>query len=132
MDDNDNSIVTNAVHTSGSNSQALAVFLSQYASQSNRLSTHQKKESPLGAAIKVAMDTALWRSFECRKDCLFGKHYVEVQSKHTLEENTCMMSSKDNRVSIPPKRFRIGLSDDGDCDLSQDTKNLVHNFQTLG
>ena len=56
---------------------------------------------------------------------------VEVQSKRSMKENTCMTSSKDNRVSIP-KRFRIRFSDDGDCDSSQDTKNLVHNFQTLG
>ena len=73
LDDNDNSIVTNAVHTLGSNSQALVAILSQYASQSNRLSIHQMKEFPVGAAITVAMDTAPWRSFECRKDCLFGK-----------------------------------------------------------
>ena len=73
LEDNDNSIVTNAVNTSGSNSQALAAILSQYASQSNRLSIRQKKESPLGAAITVAVDTAPWRSFECGKDCLFGK-----------------------------------------------------------
>ena len=26
-----------------------------------------------------------------------------------------MMSFKDNRVSIPPKRFRFGLSDDWEC-----------------
>ena len=70
---NDNSIVTFVVHTSGSNSQALKAILSQYASQSNVLLTIQKKESPLGAAIKVAVDTAPWRSFECRKDYLFGK-----------------------------------------------------------
>ena len=70
MDDailDDNSIVTNAVHTSGSNSQALAVVLSQCESQSNRLSAYQKKESPMGAAIIVAVDPAPWRSFECRK-----------------------------------------------------------------
>ena len=73
LEDNDNSIVTNAVHTSGSNSQALAAILSQYASQSNRLSIHQKKESPLGAAIIVAVDTAPWRSFECRKGLLLRK-----------------------------------------------------------
>ena len=81
LDDNDNSIVTNAVHTSGSNSQVLAAILSQYAFQSNRLSIHQKKESPLGAAIKVAVDTAPWRSFECSKDCLFGKHYHQGSVK---------------------------------------------------
>ena len=27
----------------------------------------------------------------------------EVQSKHSTEGNTCMTSSEDNRVSIPPK-----------------------------
>ena len=60
--------------TSGSNSQALeAISLSQYTSQSNRLSTIQQKESPLEAAIYVAVDTASWRSFECRKDYFFGK-----------------------------------------------------------
>ena len=36
----------------------------------------------------------------------------EVQSKHSTEENTCMTSSEDNRVSIPPKRSGIGLTDD--------------------
>ena len=29
----------------------------------------------MGAAIIVAVDSAPWRSFECRKDCLFGKHF---------------------------------------------------------
>ena len=53
-----------------------------------------EKESPLGAAIIVAVDTVLWRSF------------------------TCMTSSKHNQVSIPLKRFRIRLSDDGDCNSS--------------
>ena len=36
----------------------------------------------------------------------------EVQSKHSTEENTCMTSSEDSRVSIPPKRSGIGLTDD--------------------
>ena len=40
---------------------------------------------------------------------------VEVQSKHSVKENTCMTSFKYNRVSTPPKRFRFGLSDDGEC-----------------
>ena len=53
----------------------LQYFLSQYTSQLNRLSTLQKKESPLGAAITVTVDIAPWRSFECSKDCLFGKHF---------------------------------------------------------
>ena len=55
LNENDNSIAIIAVHMSGSNSQALAAILSQCASQSNRLSTLQKKESPLGVAIIVAV-----------------------------------------------------------------------------
>ena len=84
LEDSDNSIVTNAVHTSGSNSQALAAILSQYTFQLNRMSTHQKKESPLGAAIIVAVDTTPWRSFECREDCLFGKlfHRGPIKTFH--------------------------------------------------
>ena len=39
----------------------------------------------------------------------------EVQSEHSTEENTCMTSSVGNRVSIPPKRSGIGLSDDRSC-----------------
>ena len=43
----------------------------------------------------------------------------EVQWKHTTEKNTCMTSSEDNLVSIPPKRSGIGLSDDRSCVSSQ-------------
>ena len=43
----------------------------------------------------------------------------EVQSEHSTEENTCMTSSVGNRVSIPPKRSGIGLSDDRSCVSSQ-------------
>ena len=44
------------------------------------------------------------------------KSSIKVQSKHSVEENTCMTSSKDNQVSLPLKRFKFGLSDDGECD----------------
>ena len=40
---------------------------------------------------------------------------VEVQSIHSMEVNTFITSFKDNRVSISPKRFRFGLSDDREC-----------------
>ena len=42
-------------------------------------------------------------------DCLFGKHFRRGPVKTCRGGNTCMMSSKDNRVSIPPKRFRFAL-----------------------
>ena len=35
-----------------------------------------------------------------------------VQSELFMEGNTCMTSSEDSRVSIPPKRSGIGLTDD--------------------
>ena len=47
---------------------------------------------------------------------------VKVQSKDSHRKNTCMTSSKHNQVSIPPKRFRIRLSDDGGCYSSQQEK----------
>ena len=51
----------------------------------------------------------------CHCDSLSGG----VQSECFTEENTCMTSSGDNRVSIPPKRSGIGLSDDRSCVSSQ-------------
>ena len=48
-------------------------------------------------------------------DCLFGKHFRRGPVKTCRGGNTCMTSSKDNRVSIPPKRFRFALSDVQEC-----------------
>ena len=47
---------------------------------------------------------------------------VMIQSKRSMEENTCLMSSSENRVSIPPKGSRIEISDDGECYSSQEEK----------
>ena len=43
----------------------------------------------------------------------------EVQSEHFTEENTCMTSSEDNQVCIPPNRSGFGLTDDRSCVSSQ-------------
>ena len=71
--ENDNSIAIIAVHTSGSNSQALAAILSQCASQSNRLATLQKKESPLGQPLQLLWTLHHGGVLNAGKDCLFGK-----------------------------------------------------------
>ena len=121
LDKDDYSIVTDAVHMSGSISQALAAILSQHASKWNRLSAIQKKESPMEAAITVAMDDALWRSFDCSIRLLPVK--VEGQSKCSME------SSKDNRVSTPLKRSRNRLLDD--CDSSQEEKQFGLSYSDI-
>ena len=61
------------------------------------------------------MDTASWRSFECRKTTSSGNSSDEVHSKHSLEENTCMTSFRTIEFSIPSKRFRFGLSNVREC-----------------
>ena len=57
---------------------------------------------------------------------------VEVQSKLPVKENTCMTSFKYNRVSIPPKRFRFGLSDARECYSYLQGKALIFNSFTQG
>ena len=57
---------------------------------------------------------------------------VEVQSKHSVKENTCMTSFEYNRVSIPPKRFRFRLSDARECHSYLQGKALIFNsFQSI-
>ena len=50
------------------------------------------------------------------------QHRTVSAENSSVEENTCMTSFKDNQVSMPPKRFRFGLSDDGKFDSSQEYK----------
>ena len=66
---------TNAVHTSGSNSQALPVVLSQYTSQPNRMSTHQKKESPLGLPLLLLWTLHRGGVLNAGKDCLENRFH---------------------------------------------------------
>ena len=62
-------------------------------------------------------------SSECRKRTISSENTsVEIQSKHAMEENTCNTSSNHNRVSIPPKRSKIKISDEGEYDSSQEEK----------
>ena len=65
---NNNSIVTNVVHMSGSNSQALKTILSQCASQLNRLLT-----LPWWQPLKLTWTQNHGGVLNAGNDCLFGK-----------------------------------------------------------
>ena len=57
------------------------------------------------------------------------KSSVEVQSKHSVG-NTCMTSFNTIEFSIPPKRFRFGLSDDEESHSYLQVKLLIQGFWT--
>ena len=65
------------------------------------------------------------------KDFLLGKHFRRDQSECSVEENTCNTSSNDSRVSVPPKRSRVEISDEGEYDSSQEEKQPGPYSETL-
>ena len=78
----------------------------------------------MGADITVFPWTLLHRGQVPDAEMIFHSSTVfnssgQVQSELFTEENTCMTSSEDNQVSIPPQRFGISLTDDRGCDSSQ-------------
>ena len=120
LDEEDSSTVTNRAHSSVSNNQALAAILSQLTSISNRLSVVEKRDSPMQADMIVSVDSSPRGSSECRKGTISSENTsVKIQCKRSVEENTCNTSSNDNRVSVPPKRSRIEISDEGEYDSSR-------------
>ena len=122
LDEGDNSSVTNVAQSSSSQNQALAATLSQLTSISNRLSAVEKRDSPMQADMMVSMDSSPRGSSDCRKKTISSENTsVEVQSKRSVEENPCNTQTSDNRVSVPPKRSRIGISD-GEYDSAQEEK----------
>ena len=122
LDEDDNSSVVNVAHLSSSNNQALAAILSQLTSISNRLSAVEKRDSPMQADMTVSMDASTRGSSDCRKRTISSENTsVEIQSKCSAEETPCSMQTSDNRVSVPPKRSRIEISD-GKYDSSQEEK----------
>ena len=73
------------------------------------------------ADMTVSMDASPRVSSECRKRTISSENTsVEIQSKRAMEENICNTSSNDNQVSIPTKRSRIEISDEGEYDSSQE------------
>ena len=90
-----------AVHTSGSNSQAFWRLFFHHV-LFNR--TACQKDFPMEADIFFPLYASSWRSSEYMSGLFTAINLSgEVQSEHSTEENTCMTSSEDNRVSIPPK-----------------------------
>ena len=121
--DEDSSTVTNVAHSSVSNNQALVAILPQLTSISNRLSVVEKRDSPMQADMTVSMDASPRVSSECRKRTISSENTsVEIQSKCSEEENKCNTSSNDNRISVPPKRSTIEISDEGEYNSSQEEK----------
>ena len=65
---------------------------------------HDKRISPWRQTSFFPEYASSWRSSEYTSGLFTAINLSgEVQSEHSTEENTCMTSSKDNRVSIPPK-----------------------------
>ena len=52
----------------------------------------------------------------------------EAHSKRPAEENPSTSATVDSRVSIPAKRVRVDLSDDGEYDSSQEDKQPVPSY----
>ena len=65
---------------------------------------HVKRISPWRQTSFFPLYASSWRSSEYTSGLFTAINLSgEVQSEHSTEENTCMTSSEDNRVSIPPK-----------------------------
>ena len=113
------SVVTG--QTSGSNSQALAAILSQLTTLSNRIAAIENKDSPAEADILVSNEAAGRASSQCKKR---STSTIQVSE----EENPSTSTAIDNRFSIPTKRARVELSDDGEYDSSQEDKQPVPSY----
>ena len=120
--DEDDNLSVNVANSSSSNNQALAAILSQLTSISNRLSAVEKRDSPMQADMTVSMDASPRGSSDCRKRTISSENTsVEIQSKRSAEETPCSTQTSENRVSVPPKRSRIEISD-GEYDSSHEEK----------
>ena len=134
MDEEDNSIgiasyAGIAGQTSGSNSQTLAAILSQLTTLTNRISAIENKDSPAEADMLVARESTGRTSSQCkRRSTSTTLSSEESYSKRLAEENPSTSANVDSRVSIPTKRVRVDLSDDGEYDSSQEDKQPVPSY----
>ena len=117
-----------AGQTSGSNSQALAAILSQLTTLTNRIAAIESKDSPVEADILVANEAVGRASSQCKKRSTSStQSFEEIHSKRHAEENPST-SVIDNRFSIPSKKARVELSDDGEYGSSQEDKQPVPSY----
>ena len=122
LDEDDNSSVNIVAQSSSSQNQALVAILSQLISILNRLSAVEKRDSPMQADMIVSMDASPRGSSDFRKKTISSENTsVEIHSKRSTEESPCNTQTSDNRVSVPPKRSRIEISD-GEYDSAQEEK----------
>ena len=119
------SVVTG--QSSGSNSQALAAILSQLTTLTNRITAIENKDSPAEADILVSREATGRTSSQCkRRSTSTAISSKEAHSKRPAEENPS--ATVDSPVSIPAKRVRVDLSDDGEYDSSQEDKQPVPSY----
>ena len=114
--DGDNSIVSKLITRWVCIARRLVAKISPHHALPNRF----RLESPMVADIFDFLGSYIVGKFRMQSGSFTP--FIssgEVQSELFTEENTCMTSSEDNRVSIPPKRSEIGLSDSRSCDSSQ-------------
>ena len=112
-----NLIVIKPDHSSGSYSQA---FGSKYLTTSFSAEWVTGWNSLWGQTSNFLLDAASWTCSECRIGLFLHLFLPMGFSRNFFTEKiTCMTSSEHNRVSIPPQRSGIGLTDDRSCDSSQ-------------
>ena len=110
----------------GSSSQALAAILSQLTTLSNRIAAIESKDSPREADILVSREATPRMSSQCKKRTVDFSD--ESHSKQPTEENPSTSSPVDKRSSIPTKRVRVDLSDDGEYDSYQEDKQPIPTY----
>ena len=68
-------------------------------------------------------------SFQCKKRSASSVDFFDkIHSKQPSEENPSTSVTVDNRASIPTKRVRVDLSDDGEYDSSQEDKQPIPSY----
>ena len=106
----------------------MAAILSQLTTLTNRIAAIENKDSPVEADILVANEAVGRASSQCKKRSTSStQSSEEIHSKRHAEENPST-SVIDNRFSIPSKKARVELSDDGEYDSSQEEKQPVPSY----
>ena len=134
LDEEDNSVGKSshsvvAGQSSHADSQALAAILSQLTTLSNRIAAIEIKDYPREADILVSREATSRVSSQWKKRTASSVDFSnDSHSKQSMEENPSMSSSVGNQSSIPNKRVRVELSDDGEYDSLQEEKQPIPTY----
>ena len=111
---------------------ALAAILSQLTTLSNRIAVIEIKDSPREADILVSREATPRVSSQCKKRTASSVDFSDdSHSNQSTEENPSRSLSVDNQSSIPNKRVRVELSDDGEYDSLQEKQPIPTYSDTL-